>query len=153
MRPVRAIVLAVTLMLAAGPVLAEEPADVAKRFLQLFEKKDFAAVRGLFAPGAVVSTVELSRTEPPKVGQKAAGEWIDQISKELEPVTFKGIEVLETSTLAFDQGATVSIRFRSSGKAGEHTFTNEGIDTYSLTKVDGAWRIVRYGTFERLEFQ
>jgi ketosteroid isomerase-like protein len=153
MRPVRAIVLAVTFMLAAGPVLAEEPAEVAKRFLQLFEKKDFATIRGLFAPGAVVSTVDLSRTDPPKTAQKAAGEWIDQISKELEPVTFNKIEVLETSTLSFDQGATVAIHFRSSGKAGEHTFTNEGIDTYSLTKVDGAWRIVRYGTFERLEFQ
>ncbi len=153
MRAVRSIVLAVTFVLAAGPVLAQEPADVAKRFLQLFEKKDFAAIRGLFAPGAVVSTVDLSRTEPPQVGQKAAGEWIDQIAKELEPVTFNKIEALETSTLAFDQGATVSIRFRSSGKAGDHTFTNEGIDTYSLTKVDGAWRIVRYGTFERLEFQ
>lgn len=153
MRPMRAIVLAATFVLAAGPVLAEEPADVAKRFLQLFEKKDFAAIRGLFAPGAVVSTVDLSRTEPPKTAQAAAGEWIDGIAKELEPVTFNKIEALETSTLAFDQGATVSIHFRSSGKAGEHTFTNEGIDTYSLTKIDGAWRIVRYGTFERLEFQ
>lgn len=143
----------------AAPAAAQAPAAapgapgaVATRFLQAFEKKDFRAIRALFAPGAVVSTVNLERNGPPTVAYKTVDEWIAQAEKELAPVTFTKVETLETSALGFDQGATVSVRFRATGKAGNASFTNNGIDTYSLTLVDGDWRILRYGTFELLEF-
>ncbi len=77
-----------------------------------------------------------------------------QAEKELAPVTEIAITLLDTSTLSFDQGATVSVRFRSAGKLGaQASFTNNGIDTYSMTQVGGAWRILRYGTFELLEIR
>ena len=153
------LVLAAALAAPAMPVEAAEaakapaaPAAVATRFLQAFEKKDFQAIRALFAPGAVVSTVNLERNGAPTVAYKTVDEWIAQTEKDLAPVTITGIETLDTSALSFDQGATVSVRFRATGKAGNASFTNNGIDTYSLTLVDGDGRILRYGTFELLEF-
>lgn len=156
MKPVRAIALTVAVLLSATvPVLAapaaDTPADVAARFLQAFEKKDFQTIRGLFAPGASVSTAELSRTEAPKMVYRTAEEWLAFTEKQMAPVTFTGFKVFETSTVAFDQGATVSVHFRSQGTFGNFGFVNEGVDTYSLIQVDGAWRILRYGTFERLD--
>lgn len=144
--------LAAPMAAQAPPVAPGAPAAVAQRFLQAFEKKDFQAIRALFAPGAVVSTVNLERNGPPTVAYKTLDEWIVQAEKELAPVTFTRVETLDTSALSFDQGATVSVRFRATGKAGNASFTNNGIDTYSLTLVDGDWRILRYGTFELLEF-
>lgn len=131
---------------------AREPAEVATRFLRAFEKKDFQTLRTLFAPGAVVSTVNLAHDGPPAVAYKTVDEWLEQAQKELAPVTSIQLEMLDTSALSFDQGATVSVRFRATGKAGDQSFTNNGIDTYSLTRIDGTWRILRYGTFELLEF-
>jgi Domain of unknown function (DUF4440) len=159
MKSVRAIALTVAALLSATvPVLAapaapaaDTPADVAARFLQAFEKKDFQTIRGLFAPGATVSTAELSRSEAPKMVHRTAEEWLAFTEKQMAPVKFSGFKIFETSTLAFDQGASVSVHFRSQGTFGDFGFVNEGVDTYSLTQVDGAWRILRYGTFERLD--
>jgi len=147
---------ALALLLTPVAVLAEDakdgPAEVSHQFLRAFEKKDWATVRSLFAPKAVVSTVSLAREGAPFVAYLTAEEWAAQTEKELPPVTSIKLDVLDTSVLAFDQGATVSVRFHSAGKAGEQSFTNNGIDTYSMTLVKGAWRILRYGTFELLEF-
>lgn len=153
----RCLVLAAVLAtLPASLALADDaksaPADVARQFLSAFEKKDWATVRTLFAPNAVVSTVNLSREGQPQTAQATAEQWLAQIEKELAPVTSIKLELLDTSTLSFDQGANVSVRFRATGKAGEASFTNNGIDTYSLVQVGGAWKILRYGTFELLEF-
>ncbi|MFY9820303.1 MAG: nuclear transport factor 2 family protein [Thermoanaerobaculia bacterium] len=151
-----AVVVALALSLAPVAGLAEDakggPAEVAHQFLRAFEKKDWATVRSLFAPKAVVSTVSLSRQGAPEVAYLTAQEWAAQTEKELAPVTSIKLDVIDTSVLTFDQGATVSVRFHSAGKAGAQSFTNDGIDTYSMTTVNGAWRILRYGTFELLEF-
>jgi len=148
-----AVVLGVAGMPAAARAgeTASGPAEVAHQFLRAFEKKDWATVRSLFAPNAVVSTVDLAKEGAPTVGYLPVDQWIAQTEKELAPVTAIQIDLLDTSTLSFDQGATVSVRFRSHGKAGERSFTNNGIDTYSMAQVGGAWRILRYGTFELLE--
>ena len=157
----RTMVLATALVAlwAPGAALADEaqgggPAEVAHQFLRAFEKQDWAAVRSLFAPNAVVSTVNLAREGEPTVAYLTAEQWSAQAEKELAPVTAIALELLDTSVLSFDQGATVSVRFRSTGKMGEEaSFTNNGIDTYSMTRVGGTWRILRYGTFELLEFR
>jgi hypothetical protein len=128
------------------------PSAVAHQFLRAFEKKDWATLRTLFAPNAVVSTVDLAHEGSPEVAYLTAEQWLAQTEKELQPVTSIALDLLDTSTLSFDQGATVSVRFRSQGKTGEKAFTNNGIDTYSMIRTGGVWRIVRYGTFERLEF-
>lgn len=132
---------------------AAGPAAVARQFLRAFEKKDWAAVRTLFAPEAVVSTVMLAREGGPTVAYLTAEQWLAQTEKEMAPVTFVALDLIDTSVLSFDQGATVSVRFRSTGKIGERSFTNNGIDTYSLTQSGGTWRILRYGTFELLELR
>lgn len=130
----------------------EMPAAVADRFLQAFAKKDFQTIRTLFAPGAVVSVINLARQGSHDVSYMTPDQWMGEAEKSLGGVTFTGFEQLDTSTLSFDQGATVSVRFRATGKAGDHAFTGNGIDTYSMIKVDGAWRILRYGTFELIDF-
>lgn len=152
--------LVLTAVLAMLPVsnvaLADDAqsaaADVARQFLSAFEKKDWATVRSLFAPNAVVSTVNLAREGQPQTSQVTAEQWLAQIEKELAPVTSIKLELLGITTLSFDQGVNVSARFRATGKAGEASFTNNGIDTYSLVQVDEDWKILRYGTFELLEF-
>lgn len=145
---------------ATGAALAAEieaeqsPTAVAHQFLRAFEKKDWATLRTLFAPNAVVSTVNLAREGAPAVDYVTAAEWMTRTEAELAPVTEIAITLLDTSVLSFDQGAIVAVRFRSAGKLGDKaSFTNDGIDTYSLTQLDGAWRILRYGTFELLEFR
>ncbi len=145
---------------APGAALAAEmqaeqgPAAVAHQFLRAFEKKDWATLRMLFAPSAVVSTVNLAREGAPAVDYLTAAQWMTRAETELAPVTEIALTLLDTSVLSFDQGAIVSVRFRSAGKMGEGaSFTNDGIDTYSMTLIGGAWRILRYGTFELLEFR
>lgn len=156
MKPVRALALTfAAVLLSAGPILAappgDGPADVAHRFLRAFETKDFQTIRGLFAPGAAVTTAELSRGEPAKLVSRTAEDWLAFTEKQMKPVTFSDFKVIETSTVAFDAGAMVSVHFRSQGSFGDFRFVNDGVDTYALVQVDGAWRILRYGTFERLD--
>lgn len=137
----------------AEAVAPGSPADVATRFLRAFEKKDFATVRSLFAPGAVASTVNLQKSGPPQIAYQTGEEWVEAISKELAGVDTIKIDFLGVETLEFDQGATVSIRFRATGKAGDKSFTNDGIDTYAMIRADDAWKVLQYSYIELLEFR
>jgi hypothetical protein len=142
----------------AAPAYADtakpgSPAEVATRFLRSLEKKDFQTLRTLFAPGAVASTVNLSRSGPPALAHATGEEWVQGIEKEFAGVDTIKIEILDVETLDFDQGATVSIRFRATGTAGAKSFTNDGVDTYAMVSVDGAWKIVQYSYIELLEFR
>ena len=129
------------------------PAEVATQFLQSLGAKDFRTMRSLLAPGAVASTVNLSRSGPPQIAYSTGEEWVQGIEKEFAPVNSIKIDLLKVETLEFDQGATVSIRFRATGTAGDKSFTNEGIDTYAMVRVDGAWKILQYSYIELLEFR
>jgi hypothetical protein len=140
--------------LSAETKIDDGPAAVAHQFLSAFEKKDWATLRTLFAPNAVVSTINLTRKGGPTVGYLPAEQWVAQAEKELAPVTEIALTPADTSVLRFDRGTTVSVRFHSAGKVGtQASFTNDGIDTYSMIQVGGVWRILRYGTFELLEFR
>lgn len=129
---------------------AETPSQVATRFLLSFEKQDFPAVRSLFAPGALVSSVSYSKDGAAHAEQSPAGAWLDLASTEMAHVEEFKIDILKTSELSFAEGATVSIRFHASGRAGG-AFNVEGIDTYSMVRIDGAWRILQYSYIERLQ--
>lgn len=131
----------------------DSPADVATRFLRAFEKKDFKAVGSLFAPGAVASAVNLSRNGPPELDYLTAAEWVQEAEKGLSQIDTIKLDLLEVKTLEFEQAATVSVRFQAAGTAGDHSFTNNGIDTYSMVRVDGAWKILHYTFIELLEFR
>ncbi|HYH44347.1 MAG TPA: nuclear transport factor 2 family protein [Thermoanaerobaculia bacterium] len=147
--------LAAALVLPAGAatVPPESPADIATRFLRAFEKKDFKAVGSLFAPGALTSAVNLSLNGPPQLAQVTAAQWVQEAEKGLAQLGDIKIDVLDVKTLEFEQAATVSARFRSTGTVGGKAFTNNGIDTYSMVRVDGAWKILHYTFIELLEIR
>lgn len=127
------------------------PGEIATRFLRAFQAKDFPTLRGLFAPEAVATTLDLARNGPPTAGYVTAEEWLRTTEKELANVDFESLTILETSAQTLDRGATVSAHFRATGKAAGKPFTAEGIDTYSLACQGAVWRIVRYGSFELLD--
>jgi len=143
------------MLLAFGTVPARgqcaAPGEIATRFLHAFEAKDFPTLRGLFAPEAVATTLDLARNGPPTAGYVTAEEWLRTTAQQVANVEFESLTILETSVQTVDRGATVSAHFRATGKAAGKPFTAEGIDTYSLACQGGGWRIVRYGTFELLD--
>jgi ketosteroid isomerase-like protein len=131
----------------------DSPADVATQFLRAFEKKDFKTVSSLFAPGAVTSAVNLKRNGPPELAYAPAAQWVQEAEKGLAQIDTIKLELLDVKTLEFAEAATVSVRFQAAGKAGDMSFTNNGIDTYSMVRVDGAWKILHYTFIELLEFR
>jgi hypothetical protein len=137
----------------ALPLVAVEdpPLQVATRFLLSFGKKDFQTVRSLFAPGARVSSVTYSQNGTAQADQSSAEAWMQIASGELASVDGLDFDILQTSVLSFQEGATVSIRFHASGRAGRASFHIEGIDTYSMVRVGGAWRVLQYSYIERLK--
>ena len=134
-----------------SPAVEETPLAAATRFARAFEKQDFAVVRGLFAPDAVVSRVALSRDGEPRFYRFSAKEWVDDAERNHVHLKDVHLEVLDSSTEALEQGAVVSMRYRFSGRAGNRSFVSEGIDTYSLIRVEGAWRVLQYFYIERIE--
>ncbi len=137
----------------AETVQPDSPTEVATRFLRAFEKKDFQAVGSLFAPEAMTSAVNLSRNGPPDLAYVTAAQWVQEAEKELAQIDTIKLEILDVKTLEFEQAAIVAARFHASGKAGNKSFTNDGIDTYSMVRVDGAWKILHYTFIELLEFR
>jgi len=136
----------------ASPAAAETPLAAATRFARAFEKQDFAVVRGLFTPDAMVSRVALSRAGEPRFYRFSAKEWLDDAERNHVYLKDVRLEVLDSSTESLDEGAVVSMRYRFSGRAGNRSFVSEGIDTYSLIRVEGAWRVLLYFYIERIEF-
>ena len=146
--------LAAALAVPGGAEMAPtSPADVATQFLRAFEKKDFKTVSSLFAPGAVASAVNLKRNGPPELAYVPAAQWVQEAEKGLAQIDTIKLDLLDTKTLEFAEAATVSVRFQATGKAGDMSFTNNGIDTYSMVRVDGAWKILHYTFVELLEFR
>jgi hypothetical protein len=150
-----AAVLAAALAIPAGAETAKpgSPADVANQFLRAFEKKDWKTVGSLFAPGARTSAVNLSRNGAPELASMTAEEWLKGTEQGLAPMESIKLEVLDVKTLEFEEAASVSARFQSKGTFGGKPFTNNGIDTYSMVRVDGAWKILHYTYFERLDLR
>lgn len=149
------LVLLLVLPVGLAPVRAEDPEEtpvaVAKRFLRAFEQKDFQAIRTLFAPNAVVASTLLSASGRHELDYKPLEDWIKEAEQEVAQIQDFKIEPLEDSVLSFATGAAVSIRFHSSGRVGKTTFVTEGVDTYAMVRVDGAWRILRYSYIEQMK--
>ena len=138
----------------SSPALAEgssSPAEVATLFLKKFEQKDIDAVVALFAPGALVQRARLAANGP-DIANFAADEWARSSKEGIAGIEDFKIEVLETSEVSFGEGTTVSVRFRATGRVGQTYFINNGVDTFSLSQQEGAWRILLYNSMEKLEF-
>jgi hypothetical protein len=129
------------------------PGVVAERFMGSFSEKDMSTVRSLFASEAVVSRVRFGADGKAETAQLTAQDWADEAQSSIADVEDFRIEVLETSTVTFDQFATVSVRFRATGSAGPYSFLNNGIDTFAMTRTQGAWQIHQYSSFETLTFE
>ncbi|MEE8587564.1 MAG: nuclear transport factor 2 family protein [Acidobacteriota bacterium] len=164
-QPMRRLARTMLLALAAGAALGgstagkaaqpKSPVEVAVQFLQSFADKDMETVRSLFAPGALVQRARLSgQGGPPELASFQAGPWADESERGVAQVQDFKIEVLETNQIGFGEGQTVSLRFRATGKVGNGmAFVNNGVDTFSLVQVEGAWRILLYNSIEQFQFQ
>ena len=130
----------------------ETPLAVVTRFARAFEKQDFAVVRALFAPGAMVSRVALSREGEPRFYRFSATAWLEDAERNHVHLRDVRLEILDSATESLEQGAVVSLRYRFSGRAGNRSFVSDGIDTYSLVRVDGSWRVLQYSYIEKIEF-
>lgn len=130
----------------------ETPLEAATRFARAFESQDFATVRALFAPGAFVSRVELGKDGTPGFHRFSAEAWTADAERNHAYLKDVRLEILDSATQTLEQGAVVNLRYRFSGKAGSRSFVSNGIDTYSLIRMDGAWRVLQYDYFEKLDF-
>lgn len=140
--------------MSALPVAADpvgETGAIAREFLQSFCAKDMKKVASYFAPGARVQRARLEGTTP-VVETFDAAAWIAEAGPSIADLQDFKIEVLEHAGLDFGEGVTVSVRFRATGAVGGGTFVNNGVDTFSFAKIDGAWRIVLYNSYEKLVF-
>lgn len=138
------------------------PLAVAISFLHAFAKKDLGAVRGLFAPEAAVTTLDLAPDAAnaangagtaPAAAYVSAADWSRSTEQQLAGVSFVGMDILDSSVHTFAEGAAVAVHFRATGRTPHGPFVAEGIDSYSLACQGNTWRIVRYGTFERLDIK
>lgn len=150
-------VLALVLLLRPPSAVAAEareetPLEAATRFARAFESQDFATVRALFAPGAAVSRVELGQDGTPRFHRFSSEAWTADAERNHVYLKDMRLEILDSATQTLEQGAVVNLRYRFSGKAGSRSFVSNGIDTYSLIRVDGAWRVLQYDYFEKLDF-
>ena len=136
---------------AAEDVAADAPAALAREFMAAFAAKDLERVGAMFAPDAVVQRARLGG-ETPEVVQFQAADWLAEAGEGIGGVRDFRIEVLDTESVAFDGGVTVSVQFRATGSVGEGGFVNDGVDTFSLVPAGDGWRILLYNSFEKLRF-
>lgn len=137
---------------AVGAATSEEtPLAAATRFARAFERQDFVTVRALFTPDATVSRVELPRSGEPRFYRFSAAAWADSAERNHAHLQDLRLELLDSTTATLEQGAVVNLRYRFTGRAGQRSFVSEGIDTYSLIRMAGSWRVLQYGYLERIE--
>lgn len=133
-------------------VAAASPADVAKQFFSAFTAKDIDTVLALFAPGALVQRARLESEGLPDLAQFGAPEWAESARAGIADIRNFQMEILEVAAVEFGPGVTVSVRFRATGQVGENiSFVNNGVDSFSMIRIEGAWRIVLYNSMEKLE--
>jgi SnoaL-like domain len=131
-----------------GEGLYSTPEAVARLFFAAFERQDFTTLQALFTPAAVVFRVRVGGADGAAAEQLSVAGWVAAAAADLAGVEGLTVELQEVRSLAFDGGASVSVRFRASGRAGDRAFHNAGVDTFSLVPVKGSWRIVLYSSFE-----
>jgi hypothetical protein len=130
----------------------EAPLGVATRFARAFENRDFATVRALFAPGAMVTRLDLGAAGGPAVGRFTAEAWTDEAESSHVVLKEVRLEILDSTTQTLELGAVVCLRYRFAGKVGKRSFVSNGVDTYWLIRLGGAWRVLEYGYIEKLDF-
>lgn len=135
------------------PAASEEtPLAAATRFSRAFESQNFATVRSLFAPGAMVTRLAVDGDGTPAVSRFSAETWAADAERNHVYLKEVRLEILDSTTQTLEQGAVVSLRYRFVGKAGSRSFVSNGVDTYWLIRLGGAWRVLEYGFIEKIDF-
>ena len=80
-----------------------------------------------------------------------AKQWTDDAEQSHVMLRDVHLEILDTAVVRQPWGAVVNVRSRFSGRAGRHSFVSNGIDSFTLVELDGAWRVLQYAYLERLE--
>jgi len=141
---------------AAAPGAAaprqESPLEAATRFARAFESQDFATVRALFTPDAMVSRVALSPSGEPSFHRFTATVWTADAERNHVHLQDVHLEILDSATESLEQGAVVSMHYRFSGRAGTRSFVSNGIDTYTMIRPGGEWKVLQYSYIERIDF-
>ena len=142
--------------LHGSPLAADEGIAAAEKvatdFLEVFAQKDIDTVAALFAPGALVQRARLTEGAP-EVASFDAQEWAEDARNGIAGVEDFKMEILDVASASFGEGVTVSVQFRATGRVGENTFfINNGVDSFSMIRIDGEWRIILYNSMEKLEF-
>lgn len=140
---------------APSPVLEDgEPLAVILHFARAFEKKDFATLRGILTEDAAILRTSLSRGAAPRTHRFSARDWADEAERNHAALRDLKLEILgSASSRLSPDAAVVHLRYRFTGKAGKTPFVSDGIDTYSLVRLQGRWRVCQYAYIERLELQ
>lgn len=151
-----AALLALLVAPAAGAETADapgEPEALARSFLEHFQQKDFDTLRGLFAPGALVQAARLGNDAEMRVVPFTVDSWTADASNGISAVRNFEMKILDVSSLGFDGGVTVSVRFQATGEVGESIrFVNNGVDSFSFIQHEGEWKIILYNSIEKLVF-
>lgn len=160
-RPLASVVLLFAVVASVGlpgsPLAADEDSEAAEKlathFLEVFAQKDIDTVAALFAPGALVQRARLTEGAAPDLAKFDAQEWAEDARSGIAGVEDFKMEILDVASASFGDGITVSVQFRATGRVGEDTFfINNGVDSFSMTRIDGEWRIILYNSMEKLEF-
>lgn len=133
---------------AAG---TQTPQGAALRFERAFEAADFSTLRKLFLQEALVVRTTLSSQGVAEQFHFTAKQWTDDAEASHVMLRNVHLEVLDTAVVRQPLGAVVNVRSRFSGLAGRHSFVSNGIDSFTMVEVDGAWRVLQYAYLERLE--
>jgi len=137
---------------ASGPApAAPTPQAAALRFERAFEAADFPTLRKLFLPEAMVVRTALSSEGDAEQFHFTAKQWTDDAEQSHVMLRDVHLEILDTAVVRQPWGAVVNVRSRFSGRAGRHSFVSNGIDSFTMVELDGAWRVLQYAYLERLE--
>lgn len=129
----------------------EETSALAEDFLRAFAARDFERVRAILAPEARIQWAWLGG-EAPQIESFEVDEWLARVTESTAPLDDFQVEILGSNALAFDDGVSVSVRFRMLGAVGGGRFVNDGVDTLSFAQIEGQWRIVLSNSIEKLVF-
>ena len=129
------------------------PKLVMTNFLQAFVAYDYETCRSLLMPGATITITRRYQDGAYQSVHQDAHAWLDEVGatgvKEIEDFS---VDILETTELIHDHGATAVVQFISTGMTSQGLFVNNGFDTGSLIETANGWRILHYSSFEHFSW-
>lgn len=111
--------------------------NTVSRFMNSFDLKDWSTMEDLLAPRIRIDYDDL-RGEPPSVVR--AGDYVRSRKEALEPLSTQHLLALPEVEISGDT-AEVRASCRIYRTRGGRSFHSHGFYVFSLTRLDGSWRI------------